>query len=387
MIKIENPADCCGCTACASICPRNAIEMQPDILGFLYPAVNNELCINCGLCNDVCAFHSHYDTADNLSEPEIVAARHKNIDEVMKSRSGAMFVALSDYILDNGGIIYGAGYAEHFRVIHKRASTKHERDVFRGSKYVQSDLTGIFRQVKTDLSDGKTVLFSGTPCQTAGLHSYIGKKLRSNLILVDIICHGVPAPNIWQDYLFYLEKINHSRIIAANFRNKAEFGWASHKETYRFLNGKVISEDKFTFLFYEHIMFRHSCGKCHYTNIRRPGDITLGDYWGWERTSSTINADDKGISLVLINTDNGRKLFDKVRHKIDFIPVIGENYMQPALRKPFLDSPYRDAFEKDYADMGFDHILKKYGNTGWRYLGKRILNKVRKFRKLWRPES
>ena len=107
MIKIENPADCCGCTACASICPRNAIEMQPDILGFLYPAVNNELCINCGLCNDVCAFHSHYDTADNLSEPEIVAARHKNIDEVMKSRSGAMFVALSDYILDNGGIIYG----------------------------------------------------------------------------------------------------------------------------------------------------------------------------------------------------------------------------------------------------------------------------------------
>ena len=386
MIHITDRADCCGCTACAAVCPHGAVSMRADAMGFRYPAVNADLCVECGLCERVCPFNNGYDKSRNIA-PTSYAVRHKDMNEVTSSRSGAAFIALSDRILEEGGSVYGAGWSGHFTVTHKRAASRQERDGFKGSKYVQSDLTGIFRQIKTDLTDGKTVLFSGTPCQTAGLHSYIGKKLRTNLILVDIICLGVPGPNIWQDYLSYLEKINHSRIIAADFRNKSEFGWASHKETYRFLNGIVISEDKFTFLFCEHIMFRHSCGKCHYTNIRRPGDITLGDYWGWEKTSSTINADDKGISLVLINTDNGRKLFDKVRHEIDSIPVIGENYMQPALRKPFPYSPDRDAFEKDYADKGFDHVLKKYGNTGWGYLERRILNKVRKFRKLWRSES
>lgn len=176
MIKINNPSDCCGCTACASICAHDAISMEPDALGFLYPKVDTSKCVECGLCEKVCQFNDNYDRSLNLKKPIAYAARHKDINEIMKSRSGAAFVAISDYVLEQGGVVYGAGYKDHFRVAHKRATTKKERDEFRGSKYVQSDLTGVFRQVKEDLKNGLTVLFSGTPCQTAGLNAFVGKN-------------------------------------------------------------------------------------------------------------------------------------------------------------------------------------------------------------------
>ena len=239
MINIKDPADCCGCTACASICNHDAITMEPDALGFLYPKVDESKCVECGLCEKVCAFNDNYDKSLNLPKPDAYAARHKDMDEVMKSRSGAAFVAISDYILEHGGIVYGAGYKDHFRVAHKRATTKVERDEFRGSKYVQSDLTGVFRMVKQDLKNGLTVLFSGTPCQTSGLNSYVGKKLRENLVLIDIVCHGVPGPYIWRDYLAYLEKKQGDTITMVNFRDKEVFGWKAHRETFKFRMGGV----------------------------------------------------------------------------------------------------------------------------------------------------
>ena len=236
MIQITDKSQCCGCTACASICAHDAITMQPDALGFLYPVVDKNKCVDCGLCETVCAFNEHYDTSRNLPHPDAYAARHKDMKEVETSRSGAAFIAISDYILENGGVVYGAGYTDHFRVVHKRAISKEERDEFKGSKYVQSDLTGVFRQVKQDLKDGLTVLFSGTPCQTSGLNSYVGKKLRENLILVDIVCHGVPGPYLWRDYLAYLEKKQGAAICWVNFRDKQEFGWKAHKEAFKFVN-------------------------------------------------------------------------------------------------------------------------------------------------------
>lgn len=237
MIKITDPKDCCGCTACASICAHDAITMEPDTLGFLYPKVDESKCVDCGLCDKVCQFNDNYDRSLNLEKPIAYAARHKDINEVMKSRSGAAFVAISDYILEQGGVIYGAGYKDHFRVAHKRATTKEERDEFRGSKYVQSDLTGVFRQVKEDLKNGLTVLFSGTPCQTSGLNAYVGKRLRENLILVDIICHGVPGPFLWRDYIAYLERKQGDQIVTVNFRDKELYGWKAHKESYIFKMG------------------------------------------------------------------------------------------------------------------------------------------------------
>lgn len=239
MIRINDPADCCGCTACASICSHDAITMQPDALGFLYPEVDADKCVECGLCEKVCAFNDKYDKSLNLPLPDAYAARHKDMNEIMKSRSGAAFVAISDYILEQGGVVYGAGYKDHFRVAHKRAITKEQRDEFRGSKYVQSDLSGVFRMVKQDLKDGYTVLFSGTPCQTSGLNSYVGKKLRDNLVLIDIVCHGVPGPYIWRDYLTYLEKKHNDTIVMVNFRDKSIFGWKAHRETFKFKIGGV----------------------------------------------------------------------------------------------------------------------------------------------------
>ena len=142
MIKINNPADCCGCTSCACVCPHDAISMKPNALGFLYPVVDEARCVDCGLCERVCAFSDNYDTSLNLDKPLAYAARHKDMKEVETSRSGAAFIAISDYILEHGGVVYGAGYTDHFRVVHKRATTKEERDEFKGSKYVQSVPSG-----------------------------------------------------------------------------------------------------------------------------------------------------------------------------------------------------------------------------------------------------
>jgi len=379
MIRIEHPEDCCGCTACASICPHNAISMKPDTLGFLYPEVDTEKCVDCGLCEKVCAFNDNYDTSLSLSQPDVYAARHKDMQEIETSRSGAAFIALSDWVIEHGGIVYGAGYTDHFRVVHKRAVSKEERNEFKGSKYVQSDLTGVFRQVKADLKAGLLVMFSGTPCQTAGLNSYIGKKLRENLYLVDIVCHGVPGPFIWRDYLAYLERKHGDKICWVNFRDKQLYGWTAHHESFKFVNGG--GKMTFTYTFYKHIMFRHSCGVCPYTNTRRPSDITLADFWGWEKTDPTFNADDKGVSLVLINTEKGRNLFEAVKDNMNIIPVKLEDCLQPNLQHPSIIHPKRMAFERDYAQKGFEYVMKKYGDIGWRYQVRRILGKVKRIMK------
>ena len=365
MIRIVNKSQCCGCTACASICPHNAISMEPDVLGFLYPIVDEQKCTNCGLCEKVCAFNEHYDTSLNLSQPDAYAARHKNMQEVETSRSGAAFIAISDWILKKDGVIYGVGYTDHFRVVHKRATTREERDEFKGSKYVQSDLRGIFQQVKADLKSGRIVLFSGTPCQTSGLASYIGNKLRENLYLVDIVCHGVPGPFVWRDYIAYLEKKHGDRICWVNFRDKQKFGWKAHKESFKYVKGG--GKMSYTFAFYKHIMFRQSCGICPFCNTKRPSDITIADFWGWEKTDPAINADDKGVSLILVNTEKGRKLFDAVKDDMLVVPAKLENCLQTHLQKPSDVHPQRLDFERDYGKYGFEYTFKKYALMGYRY--------------------
>lgn len=373
MINIINPEECSGCSACAAVCPHNAIKMLPDALGFLYPKVEYEKCVECGLCEKVCSFNADYDKSINLEIPDSYAVRHKNLREVETSRSGAAFIAISDYVLDQGGVVYGAGYTESFRVVHKRAATKKERDEFKGSKYVQSDINGVFRQVKNDLKRGILVLFTGTPCQTSGLRSYIGTKYVENLLLVDIVCHGVPAPFIWRDYKTFLERKVGRKIIKVDFRNKQIFGWTAHKEYFCFHNGTKMIRDSFTYLFYKHIMLRHSCKVCYYCNTIRPSDMTLADFWGWEKVSLSLNSDDKGVSLVFVNTEKGRIIFEKVRESIKYCKVKIEDCLQTNLRHPTKINPNRYIFERDYETKGFNYILTKYGNVGWRYRLKRLL--------------
>lgn len=375
MIQIKDKSDCCGCTACASICPKDAITMEPDTLGFKYPKVDLSKCIDCGLCEKVCAFNDNYDKSLNLKEPEIYAARHKDMHEIETSRSGAAFIAISDYILENGGIVYGVGYKDHFRVAHKRATTKEERNEFKGSKYVQSDLDGIFRQVKEDLKQGNTVLFSGTPCQTAGLNSYIGKKLRENLVLVDIVCHGVPSPYIWRDYLSYIEKKYKNEVVKVNFRDKSRIGWSEHIESFVFENGKKIELYIYTSLFHRNIMIRNACGKCHFTNYIRPSDFTIGDYWGWQNLSSEFNSDNKGCSLLFVNTLKGHNIFTNISTNLNYIPSNKKSCVQPNLISSTILNNNSDKFVKSYIRGGINEVIMKYSSISLNYKINKLINR------------
>ena len=356
MIKISDNKDCCGCTACASICAHDAITMQPDALGYVYPKVDIEKRVDCGLCDKACQFSDNYDCSLNLPKPKAFAVRHSEDEEVMMSRSGAAFVAISDYVLERGGVIYGVGYKDHFRIAHKRAATKEERDEFRGSKYVQSDLTDIFRLVKDDLKKGLTVLFSGTPCQTSGLNAYVGKKYREKLLLVDIVCHGVGAPFVWKDYLSYLENEQKDTIQKVNFRDKEEYGWSSHVETFVFKQTSGIKR-RYPYRFYHSVMFRQSCNHCHFTNIKRPSDITLGDLWGWQKIDSNLNADNKGINLLLLNTQKGVEFFDKIKERLIIKSLPDGTYLQPNLIGPTKAHFRHDKFERDYLEKGMSYIV------------------------------
>lgn len=365
MISITNPKDCCGCTACESICPQGAISMKPDSLGFLYPAIDENKCTKCNLCSKVCSFNKNYKKND-IDEIEVYAVRHKNIAEIENSRSGAMFIAITDYVLSNGGVVYGAGYKGHFVVTHKRATSKEERDEFRGSKYVQSDLSNTFKSVRRDLKDGLLVCFSGTPCQTSGLHSYLetSRTDSKNLITIDIVCHGVPSPYIWRDYLAYIETEYHGKATTVSFRDKKACGWTAHKESF-IINGKKVVNGTYTDLFYKHIMLRHSCGACHFTNVTRPSDITLADFWGWENVNIEFNKDDKGVSLVLINSPRGKEIFNTVIEDLHIIRTtlkIAREQNHP-LNQSSYTSPQRHKFEENYKNRGVEYVLKKYGKT------------------------
>lgn len=378
MIKINNPEDCCGCTACASICAHDAIAMKPDNLGFLYPKVDELKCIECGLCEKVCAFNGSYDKSLNLPKPDVYGARHKDMNEVMKSRSGAAFAAISDYILEHGGVVFGAGYKDHFRVAHKRAKNKEERDEFRGSKYVQSDLNGVFFQVKKDLKNGVTVLFSGTGCQCAGLNAYVGKKLRSNLVIVDIVCHSVPGPYLWRDYLNWLEKKHSGSIVSFNFRNKTEYGWKAQVETFALNNGEEHSSELFAKLFQSCLIMRPSCTKCHFCNTTRPSDLTLADFWDRGNNFPEVNKDNKGESLLLINTEKGRAIFDAVKDKLDYFQTTPDKIMQTHLREPTKIHPQAKQFGKYYEKYGFDRTMKHFGFIGWRYKMSQLMKRILK---------
>ncbi len=350
--------------------------MKPDGLGFLYPSVDENKCIDCHLCEKVCAFNPDYKTPDNFATPIPYGARLKNIHEVAKSRSGGVFVAISDRILENGGVVYGAGLDSTFRVIHERAMTKEKRDEFRGSKYVQSDMKDIFEKVVEDLKEGRQVLFSGTGCQTAGLQSFLSLKRidKGNLFVCDIVCHGVPSPYVWRDYLDYIRKKEGQDILAVNFRDKQKFGWGAHRESFILSDSHTRS---YTHKFYNHIMFRHSCGVCPYTNLRRTGDITLADFWGWEKTGSDINADNMGLSLIFINTPKGADMLEAIKDKLYLIPTSIDKSLQPNLQHPSEIHPKRMKFESDYISKGFKYAMEKNGLMGWRYNFKVLKRKIK----------
>lgn len=349
--------DCCGCTACEEICPVHAIKMEVDQEGFYYPVQNEDKCIHCGLCDRVCGF----EPGKKALNQKAYGVKHISEQQRKASRSGGAFVAFSDQILARNGSIYGAVMKSDFSVRHSRAISKSERAQMQKAKYVQSDLRGIYPQVAEDLKNGQVVLFTGTPCQVSGLKHYILEKNipDEKLFTCDLICHGVPSPLVWSDYLKYIESHYHQKIKVAEFRDKS-FGWDTHCESFVLerRKKKVVSR-AYTDLFYQHIMFRPSCANCHFANMNRVGDITLGDFWGIERHDASFN-DNKGVSLILVNSNKGAELFEKAKDNLIYFECSPEDCLQPTLQKPSRESPKRSMFWEDYRVLEFSQMLKKY---------------------------
>lgn len=362
MELVKKKEDCCGCRTCEKVCPKEAITMEEDACGFLYPVIDESKCVNCGLCLKRCAFQKGYKKRKKYKQSYAYGARHRKEMVYEKSRSGGVFVAMSTWIMEREGVVYGAGYDEelgYFKVKHKRATTKRSRNEFCGSKYVQSDLADTFPQVKEDLEAGKLVLFSGTGCQIGALYSYLNNKKYKNLFTIDIVCHGVPSPAIWRDYLHMREEEYNRKIKGVNFRNKEKFGWKEHRETI-VVGKREIDSRVYTNLFYKELISRPSCYQCIYANQNRVGDITIADFWGHEDAVPGKWEDDKGVSLVLVNNPHGMELWESMRKRLDWVECTGYPFRHKNLASPTEKSERYDEFWKDYVENGFDYCVLKY---------------------------
>lgn len=317
----------------------------------------------------------------NWKQPKVYAVKHKDEATRAASRSGGIFTALSDQVLADDGVVYGCVLADDFAAIHIRAERIEERNRMRGSKYIQSKLGDTFKNVKTDLDAGKSVLFSGTSCQVAGLQKFIGKKYE-NLLCVDIVCHGVPSQKVWDAYLQWQSQRNSSKVVSVDFRNKKDFGWRDHVETIVFENGKSASSHVFKNLFYSHTVLRPSCYECPYKAVMHLSDITIADYWGIENAAPEFD-DNKGVSLVLINNEVGEKRFEQAKEQLIWKQTRLEDSLQPPLKAPFPKPDNRETFWFDFRNKPFEYVAKKYGGYGFKNDTKVFLRKIKsKIKKL-----
>lgn len=242
MVEIEDKSECCGCGACRNICPKQAINLKSDDEGFMYPFVNVDLCIKCGLCIKSCPIIQRKNNILKKSPLNVYAGHAKDEQVWHSSSSGGAFQVLASNLIDKGGIVYGAIFDENFRVIHARISNQKNLEKLKGSKYVQSNTDDIYPIVKKDLKFGYHVLFSGTPCQIEGLIQYLHEPY-DNLITCDILCHSVPSPKVFKDYTQFLQEKYHSKIISINMKDKT-LGWGHQSLRIRFENGREIFNNR-----------------------------------------------------------------------------------------------------------------------------------------------
>lgn len=309
VIEIIDKKHCCGCTACASICPKNCIEMLPDEEGFLYPHVDITQCINCGLCENKCPIINSHELHGN---PEAIIVRNKDEDILEDSTSGGAFTAIAaSLIIEKNARIYGAAFDDEFHVKHLGIDSTVDLRFFRGSKFVQSDVRGIFSKIKNELINGKTVLFSGTPCQIYGLKNYLGDEY-VNLYCCDIVCRGVPSPLLWNEYLKWIKAKYKSNITKVKFRNKT-YGYHSSTMLIEFSNGRIYKKsgriDPMMRLFTKEMCSRPSCSECMFKTKQRVSDLTLFDCKRYTKLTGKED-DDKGYTAILIQSEKGRKLVE-----------------------------------------------------------------------------
>ena len=360
--------ECCGCGVCAAACPHKAISMKADGMGFPYPSVNPDVCVDCGICRKVCAFMP----VSPEVRPEAEAVRFPEyLDD---SQSGGLAYALMRNAILRGWVVYGAAMDGDFMVRHRRVDTLEGLFPLRLSKYVQSDMSGIPEQVLSDLKKGRCVLFTGTPCQCAGLDSLCA-GFRDRLVLADIICHGVPSPGVWAGFLKWTEAKRGSMVTSACFRDPAK-GWHNTDTRLEFESGEVVHTRRFYHLFINNLINRPSCGNCPFARIGRPSDMTMGDCWGVEKVLPGFADDDRGCSLLLVNTPAGKRFLEGLSPEGDRIPLPLDRVMQPSLCEISRRNPSADRVERLFVRKGFGAMDALVGmdSPGERF--RRLLRKL-----------
>lgn len=338
MIKITDKSSCCGCEACRNVCPRQCITMQEDREGFVYPEVDATACVDCGLCEMVCpVLHP----GQRRLPVEAYAARNRDESVRLASSSGGVFTRLAEWILDRGGVVFGARFNEKWEVVHDYAETREVLARFRGSKYVQSRIGDTYRQAERFLKEGRMVLFTGTSCQIAGLKRFLRREYE-NLLAVDVVCHGVPSPKVWRRYLNDLTEGMPESISSVSFRDKQE-GWRNFSlkvECENKIHRENLRIDLFFKLFLKNLTLRPSCHSCPSKGGRSCSDITLGDFWGIERVDPAFD-DDRGCSVVLVYNPAWRPI-------LEGIDIRRVTYDQVLPGNPSIEYPVKPSINRKY---------------------------------------
>lgn len=363
-VKIEEKDLCCGCTACYSVCPKNAIKMIRDNEGFLYPEVDKEKCVNCGMCKKVCPILNKAKL--NEFKPKAYLFQNSNEEIRKDSTSGGIFTAIGEFVIKNNGIVYGASFDDNFVVNHIGIESADDLSKFRKSKYVQSNQNNCFKEIKQYLDSGKLVCYSGTPCQVGGLKSYLRKDYE-NLILVDIMCHSVPSPLVFEKYKGYiLKKMNANKILNINFRDKNKYGYKYSMMTVETDNGiysQGIDTDPYLRAFFSDVSVRPSCYNCHFKTMKRVSDLTIWDCFNINEIDKSFD-DDKGTTRVLVQSEKGEKLLenlDDVRLK-----ELDINIATKKVKEMTNSVNYNSKRKEFFENINDDNVFEKYYPTNFK---------------------
>lgn len=350
--------DCVGCGACANACSKGCLNMTADKCGFLHPEIQKVSCTNCKACERVCPIIN--ENKKETASIQAYATYSKNESVRLSSSSGGLFYTIAKQIIENGGIVYGAAFDKNLYLRHTSIDTVEDLRLLQGSKYIQSDIGLCFKEIKERLNENTLVLFCGTPCQMDGLLHFLQKPYE-NLFTIDFICHGVPSPKAWQEYVKQQEDRFSSKAHSAAFRDKTN-GWLSFSSKLKFENDteylQVHKNDAFMKAFLQNISLRKSCYSCKFKTVNRNSDITLGDLWGIHKILPDLT-DDKGVSVAFIQSEKGAILLEQIKDELwlQKIPADTAIECNSAMIKSVYENNFRDYFFENLGKQHFEKLV------------------------------